>query len=130
MAQLVGPAGRVVAVDLQAPMLDHVRRKAVRCGVAGRITCHPCQAGRIGLKIAADFVLAWYMVHEAPDPAAFFREVRTLLKADGRLLVVEPKMHVSRGDFAVMQAEAQAAGLVELAPFRGWMSRGVRLGLG
>jgi hypothetical protein len=54
--------------------------------------------------------------------------VRSLLKADGRLLVVEPIGHVSGRDFAAMQAEAQAAGLVEAAPFRGLMSRGVLLG--
>lgn len=129
MARLAGPEGHVTAVDLQAPMLAHVRRKAVRSGVADRITCHLCQPERIGLDIAADFILAWYMVHETPDPAAFFKEVRTLLKNDGRLLVVEPKMHVARDDFDVMQADARAAGLIALAPFGGMMSRGVLLGL-
>jgi ubiquinone/menaquinone biosynthesis C-methylase UbiE len=73
MARRVGPEGRVVAVDLQPPMLDHVRRKAARCGVADRITCHLARPAQIGLTLAADFILAWYMVHETPAPAAFFR---------------------------------------------------------
>lgn len=129
MARLAGPGGRVVAVDLQAPMLDHVLRKAARCGVADRITCHQGRPGRIGLDVAADFILAWYMVHETPDPAEFFKEVRTLLKDSGQLLVVEPKMHVSRNDFHTMQDEVRAAGLIERAPFNSFLSRGVLLSL-
>ncbi len=128
MARLVGAEGTVVAVDLQLAMLAHVRRKAARRGLAARITCHACDPTQIGLELAADFILAWYMVHETPDPGAFFREVRTLLKADGRLLVVEPKMHVSRGGFENQQAEAEAAGLVRRAPFGGLLSRGMLLG--
>ncbi len=128
MARLVGAEGAVVAVDLQPAMLAQVRRKAVRYGLTGRITCHACQPERIGLALAADFILAWYMVHETPDPGVFFGEVRSLLKTDGRLLVVEPKMHVSRAGFETQQAEAEAAGLVRLAPWRGRMSRGMVLG--
>ena len=109
-------------------MLAHVRRKAGRCGLAGRITCRACQPARIGLEAAADFILAWYMVHETQDPGAFFREVRSLLKTEGRLLVVEPKMHVSRAGFEIQQAEGEAVGLVRLAPWRGRMSRGMLLG--
>ena len=127
MARLVGAEGTVVAVDLQPAMLAHVRRKAARYGLATRITCHACQPTQIGLELASDFILAWYMVHETPDPGAFFREVRTLLKAGGRLLVVEPKMHVSRVGFENQQTEAEAAGLIRLAPFGDLMSRGMLL---
>ncbi len=128
MARLAGPGGRVVAVDLQPPMLARVRRKALRCGLADRISCHLNEPGCIGLKLAADFILAWYMVHETPDPPAFLREVRTLLKDNGRLLLAEPKMHVSQMKFDALLVKAEAAGLVPLAPFGGPMSRGALLG--
>ena len=127
MAHLTGPHGRVVAADLQPQMLARVRRKAARFGMADRITCHRCQSDGIGLKIKADFILAWYMVHETPDPAAFFHEVQSLLKPNGRLLVVEPKVHVSRVAFAAIQSAAAAAGLIAQAPFTRLMSRGVLL---
>lgn len=130
LGRLVGPGGTVVAVDLQNPMLDRVRRKAERQGLAGRIRCHCCRPDRIGLSLAADFILAWYMVHETPSPAALLREVRTLLKGDGRLLVVEPKMHVSGAAFAAIEDAAEAAGLVRVAPFSGLASRGVLLARG
>ncbi len=128
LARLVGPGGTVVAVDLQAPMLDRVRRKAERHELADRIRCHRCRSECIGLNVAADFILAWYMVHETPSPVALFREVRTLMKSDGRLMVVEPKMHVTRSAFAALEDAADTAGLIRLAPFDGLASRGMILG--
>ena len=129
LARLTGPKGKVLAVDLQARMLARVRRKAERQGLADRIVCHQCLPDRIGLSLQADFILAWYMMHETPDPANLLRELRTLLKPDGRLLVVEPKMHVSRARFTALEEDARAAGWVCRAPFGGMLSRGVLLGL-
>lgn len=129
MARLVGSKGRVLAVDRQSRMLARVSRKAKRQGLADRIVCHQCPPERVGLSLKADFILAWYMMHETPDPANLLKELRTLLKDDGRLLVVEPKMHVSRAKFAALEEDARTAGWVYRAPFGGMMSRGVLLGL-
>jgi non-ribosomal peptide synthetase component F len=35
------------------------------------------------------------MAHEVPDKPRFFREIFALLKTGGRLLLVEPKFHVT-----------------------------------
>ena len=128
LARLAGPDGCIVAVDLQAPMLERVRRKARRCGLVDRILFHRCKPDTLDLNIEADFALAWYMVHETPEPTVFFREARALLKNDGRLLVVEPKIHVSRSAFENLKAAAEAAGLIRQAPFGGPVSRGMLLG--
>ncbi len=114
MAKMVGRDGEVIAVDLQEPMLDKVRKKSSKHGVDGRIKYHLCGKDGIGLNKEADFILAYYMVHETPDPARFLREVRQLLKPDGKLLVVEPKMHVGRRSFETMVEKAGEAGLVVL----------------
>ena len=106
IARLVGAGGQVIAVDLQPEMLARVARKAARKGVAAQVTCHRCEPDRIGLDLQADFILAYYMVHETPDTAAFFRQARPLLQEDGQLLVVEPKMHVTRRNFDKMVAVA------------------------
>jgi ubiquinone/menaquinone biosynthesis C-methylase UbiE len=111
MARLVGPAGQVIVVDLQPDMLNRVKKKALRHGVADRMTYHQCRADGIGLECAADFMLAFYMVHETPDPRSFFEETKSMLKAGGKLLVVEPKMHVSQGVFDAMVEDAARAGL-------------------
>ncbi|MBL0715987.1 MAG: class I SAM-dependent methyltransferase [Desulfosarcina sp.] len=111
MARMVGPAGRVIVVDLQPDMLDRVKKKAFRHGLAERMVYHRCRAERVDLDCAADFVLAFYMVHETPDPRHFFAETRSMLNAGGKLLVVEPKMHVSRTAFESLLEDASRAGL-------------------
>ena len=111
MARMAGERGHVIAVDLQTGMLDRVKKKAVRQGVADRMDYHQCRADRIGLSCEADFILAFYMVHETPDPRRFFEETKSMLKKGGRLLVVEPKMHVGQAAFDSMVANAARAGL-------------------
>jgi len=110
MAKMVGPDGRVIAVDLQSGMLASMLKKAARKGVAGRVSAHRCKADHIGFDQKVDFILAYYMVHETPDPLAFFKEAKTMLKEGGRLLLVEPKMHVSRKAFKSMLDAAKKAG--------------------
>lgn len=111
MARMVGENGRVFAVDLQKKMLQKVERKAVYAQVEDRIVFHQCSAGRIGLGAQADFVLAFYMVHEIPDPGAFFREIKGFLAEGGKLLIVEPPIHVGKKKFARIAKMAEGAGL-------------------
>jgi len=111
MARLAGPGGRVTAVDLQQEMLDAVREKGWREGLADRIRLHRCREDMLDLADQADFVLAFYMVHEVPDPVRFFREVRALLAPGGKFLLVEPFFHVSREDFGQTLDRAGTAGL-------------------
>ncbi|MDJ0784236.1 MAG: methyltransferase domain-containing protein [Desulfosarcinaceae bacterium] len=102
MARLVGDQGRVMAIDLQVPMLERVARKAIRAGLSERIRLHHCQPDRIGLTVQADFALAYYMVHETPSVSSLLREILTMVRPGGRLLVVEPRLHVRRKAFERM----------------------------
>ena len=111
IAKMVGENGKVVAVDLQPQMLEKVKKKAVKHGVANRIDAHQSQSGAIGLDCKADFILGYYMIHETGNPRAFLAEMCQMLKPDGRLLIVEPKMHVNRQLFETMIEEAQSVGL-------------------
>ena len=111
MAKLVGRNGRVIAVDLQEKMMAHVKKKAGKHGMLDRMEFHQCEADRIGLNLKADFILAYYMIHETPSPLRFLEEARGMLKDGGQMLVVEPKMHVSKSMFAQMLQEAAHAGL-------------------
>ena len=111
MAKLVGPQGKVIAVDLQEKMLGHVKRKAAKHGMTERMEFHQCPQDSIGLDCMADFILAYYMIHETPSPLGFLEETRGMLKDGGQLLVVEPKMHVSKSMFEEMLKDAERAGL-------------------
>jgi SAM-dependent methyltransferase len=58
-----------------------------------------------------DFALAFYMVYEAPDSARFLGEASGALRDGGRLLLVEPKEHVSKAAFGETVKLARSAGL-------------------
>ena len=75
MARMVGQGGKVIAVDLQQQMLDMLRRRAEKAGVAERIELHKCEQNRLGLATEADFALAFAMLHEVPDPRRLLDEV-------------------------------------------------------
>jgi ubiquinone/menaquinone biosynthesis C-methylase UbiE len=111
LARLVGPGGRVIAADVQQGMLAKLATKIEGSPLAQRIALHRCEKNRIGVDEALDFVLTFYVVHEVPDQTAFFSELASLIKPDGRILVVEPPIHVSKEAFAKTIAVAQTAGL-------------------
>jgi 2-polyprenyl-3-methyl-5-hydroxy-6-metoxy-1,4-benzoquinol methylase len=111
MAGLVGGTGRVMAVDLQQKMLDVMERRAQRAGLADRIFPHRCQADDIGIAEPVDFILTFWMVHEVPDQNIFFKQLQSLLTAEGQILIAEPKMHVSAEDLNRTLEIAQSRGL-------------------
>jgi ubiquinone/menaquinone biosynthesis C-methylase UbiE len=95
MAKLVGATGKIIAVDLQQKMLDVMHRRARRSGVADRIMPHRCEADTIGIQEPVDFILAFWMVHEVSDKNYFFGQLQSLLAPEGKILIAEPKMHVT-----------------------------------
>ncbi|MGO8990358.1 MAG: class I SAM-dependent methyltransferase [bacterium] len=99
MARLVGPAGHVTAVDIQTKMLSALARRAQRQGVSERITTHLASPGSLDHHSKADFILAFWMVHEVPDQSSFLTEIHNLLKPDGLFLLVEPIVHVLKKSF-------------------------------
>jgi ubiquinone/menaquinone biosynthesis C-methylase UbiE len=99
MAKLVGPTGHVTAIDVQTEMLSGLAKRAQRRGVSERITTHLASPGSLDHHSKADFILAFWMVHEVPDQRRFLAEIYNLLKPDGRFLLVEPIVHVSKKSF-------------------------------
>ena len=113
-ARLVGPKGRVVAVDIQAKMLEVLRRRAQRAGLLERLDTRLIKENDLAiqdLKRKVDFVLAFAMVHEVPDATKFFSDTSAALKIGGRMLFAEPSGHVSEEHFASLLVQAQEAGL-------------------
>src|SRR5688572_18492808 len=99
LANLVGPTGRVVAVDVQPQMLTRARRRAERHGLDDRITFHQCAPTELGLQGDFDFALAFWMLHEVRDRLRFLTEVHSVLRPNGCLLIAEPKGHVPQDLF-------------------------------
>ncbi len=99
MATMVGKTGKVTAADLQEGMLEIVKKKIMHSGLQNTIDLHKCPDDKIGLSKEFDFILIFYMLHEVPNQSAFLKEIHTLLKQDGKALIVEPRFHVSKKEF-------------------------------
>jgi tRNA A58 N-methylase Trm61 len=114
MATLVGSTGRVIAVDVQARMLEGLRRRAARAGLSERIDARLGAADSMGigdLRGTVDFVLAVAVVHEMPSARKFFLEAADALKVGGSIMLSEPGGHVIADGFEKELEAAEAAGL-------------------
>ena len=112
MAKLVGTGGKVIAVDLQQKMIDVMLKRARRAGVADRIIPHCCEVDKLGIEGPADFILAFWMVHEVSDKNYFFEQLQSILAPEGKILIAEPKMHVTAEELDKTTEIAQNNGLL------------------
>lgn len=113
LARMVGPQGKVVALDIQEKMLSVLGRRAKKAGLLERIDLRP--VGAEGLNIEdlsekVDFAAALHVVHELPDQASFFNDIWHALKPGGKFLIAEPKGHVSQDQFENSLSIAKKAG--------------------
>ena len=98
LAEMVGPEGKVICIDIQEKMLRVLRRRAERRGLADRIQTRLNNESSLDLSDLhelIDVALAFAVVHEIPDKTHLFSEVCGALSANGKVLLVEPKAHVS-----------------------------------
>ena len=115
LAGLVGEKGKVIAADLQQEMLDKMIMKVRSYGLEKRVEPHKCQSERTGINKKTDFILAFWMVHEVPDQQKFIEEMKSLLNPGGRILIVEPIIHVTRRSFSELINKVESAGLQIIA---------------
>jgi ubiquinone/menaquinone biosynthesis C-methylase UbiE len=110
LAQLVGDRGRVIAADIQQEMLTAIKKRAKQRDVEGRIILQLSSSDSLNVKTKVNFILAFWMVHEVSDKPLFLTQLRSLLKDDGRFLLVEPKFHVTKRKFTASVRLALKAG--------------------
>jgi ubiquinone/menaquinone biosynthesis C-methylase UbiE len=114
LARIVGPSGRVVAIDVQPKMLAKLRRRAERARLMNVVETRLAvgsDLGVIDLHGKVQFVLAFALVHELQDADAFFAQVADVLGSGGSVLVAEPRGRVSEAEFQKTLASATGAGL-------------------
>lgn len=130
LAELVGPSGRVIAVDIEPRMLAALEKRALKAGMTNRIERRLCQPGRLNvesLRESVDLAVVIHMLHETPDPERFLEEIRQALKKEGRLFIREPKVHVSKRAFEHSIALARRRGFSMDGPHSGPESHQVLL---
>jgi len=89
MAEWVGDDGHVEIFDLQQEFLDHVLARAAERGLENVV---PTQGDATALPYedaSMDAAVLTAVLGEIPDPLAALREIRRVLRPDGRLVVGE-----------------------------------------
>lgn len=89
IARRVGPAGRVLATDLQPDMLRTLRDRAADGGVGNVVTILATPSDAMLPPSSLDLVLMVDVYHELPDPKTTLSQVRAALRPAGRLALVE-----------------------------------------
>ncbi|NPU84616.1 MAG: class I SAM-dependent methyltransferase [Syntrophaceae bacterium] len=112
---LVGSGGKVVALDIQKRMLDALRQRADRAGLSGNLVTHLGKPGDPDMPDSADFILIFWMIHEVPDQQAFLSDLKACLRSGGRMLIAEPRLHVSAKRFQSTLDTSERVGLTLVA---------------
>lgn len=115
LATLVGPHGKVIAVDVQPKMIEKLKERAAYASMSERIEARLATADSlqiIDLTGSIDFALAFAMVHEVSSIERFFREIAAVLKPGAPLLLAESSGHVRAEIFDAEIQSAQASGMV------------------
>ena len=88
-AKKVGPEGKVVALDIQMPMLEKLKKRAEASGLSNIQTV----LGGIGQGVlqpdSFDLALLITVLGEVPDREAALREIYAVLKPSGILSITE-----------------------------------------
>ncbi len=127
LATWVGPEGRVEIFDLQQKFLDHVTGRAGERGLANLV---PTQGDATALPYgdaSIDAVALTAVLGEIPDPVAALREIRRVLKPDGRLVAGELFGDPHFTTLASLKRQAGEAGLTFETHSGNWFAYFARL---
>lgn len=86
-SKVVGKGGTVYAIDTQEEMLGELKKR-----LSGRKNITPLRSGENSVPLkdeGVDFALLAYVLHEAESKPLFLKEVRRILKAGGKVLLLD-----------------------------------------
>ncbi len=127
LARMVGEKGVVIAADLQEGMLQIVQNKIQGTTLEKIIELHQTSQHSLNLSTKTDFILAFYVMHEIPDKEILYKELHSLLKPGGKLLIIEPKGNVSKQEFETMIFQFKSLGFRSVNCSKVFFSRTVLL---
>jgi len=92
-AQMAGPAGRAIGVDMTASMLDRAAAGAAEMGLSN-VELHESLIEALPLEDASvDVVISNGVIDLVPDKVAVFAEIDRVLRPGGRLQLADVIVH-------------------------------------
>jgi len=114
VAKLVGPKGKVFAVDIQPLAIKTIKEKAARESLAN-VEAILVDSHNTGIQDSSiDLVLLLDTLHLINDHHALFQEIHRILKQDGLIFMDSGHMKMSRGREIV-----ESTGLFTIVECRG-----------
>ena len=113
LAKLAGENGKVVALDIQEKMLETLKQRAAKSGLASRIEARKISADTLALHNengTFDCVFVFAVLHEMPDRKKALAEIYAALKNGGICIFAEPTGPVSGEEFEDSLKDAYSAG--------------------
>src|SRR3954469_14619539 len=92
-AQMTGPTGRVIGIDMTASMLDRARASATQMAL-GNVELHESLIEALPIEDASvDVVISNGVIDLVPDKDAVFDEIDRVLRPGGRLQLADVIIH-------------------------------------
>jgi ubiquinone/menaquinone biosynthesis C-methylase UbiE len=129
-SELVGPTGKVFAVDVQQEMVDDLRSRLAQQGIVNVAVRRSSELELPIQQRSVDLALLAFMLTEVDQRSSFLLAAKRLLRADGRIAVLEwekietpvgpPVEERITADEVIADAAAAGLALVEQRPADEW----------
>lgn len=125
IGKLINNSGTVICADLQEGMLDIIRQKIKGTDIETLFKFCKCDNSAINVPFKVDFVLAFWMIHEVPNQVKLFNELKSILKPQGQILIIEPRGHVTGKAFNKMIENLNEIGFEVVETPKVFLSRSI-----